>query len=125
PTSARYTEGRFLAQTTRFLDPELYNKGIVITVAGTVTGAKTLPLGETTYRYPVITIRELEVWTGDLYRDGDYYYRRPQWWGPYYGPYYHYPYPYRHYRYHQTPGVSRDQYKVEPYRREDSIGIKE
>jgi outer membrane lipoprotein len=102
PTSARYTKGRFLARTSRFLDPEVYEKGLVITVAGTVVGAETQTLGETSYRYPVISIRELEVWTTEYY-GGGYYQPRPYWWDPYYGPYYRSPYPYPYYRYPMMP----------------------
>lgn len=108
PTSVRYTKGRFLARTSRFLDPEVYEKGLVVTVAGTVVGSETQSLGETTYRYPIISIGELEVWTGDYYYGGgDHYRPRPYWWDPYYGPYYRSPYPYPHFRYPQAPDTAK------------------
>jgi len=50
-----------------FLDPAIYRPGRKITVAGTVVGEKSMPLGEITYRYPVIENRELYLWPEEEY----------------------------------------------------------
>ncbi|MGE5188439.1 MAG: Slp family lipoprotein [Gemmatimonadota bacterium] len=55
-------EGRFIARTSRFLDPAIYAKGRKITVAGKIAGEETRPLGETEYTYPVLEIRESYLW---------------------------------------------------------------
>ena len=62
PSDPAYQEGRFIAWTPRFLDPEVVSRGRKITVAGTIDGAETRPLGETKYAYPVVRILELHLW---------------------------------------------------------------
>ncbi len=87
--------GRFLAFQEEFLDPATLPASTRVTIAGEVTGSQTLPLDETEYTYPTLTIKELKVWPAEqtrLYpRYGPYYYP-PFYPGPY-GPYWR-PYPY-------------------------------
>ena len=54
--------GRFIAEGSGFLDEALYKPGRLITVAGVVKGGRSLPLGETSYHYPVLQIEELHLW---------------------------------------------------------------
>jgi outer membrane lipoprotein len=54
--------GRFLVLAPEYLETAIYRPGRAVTVAGEVTGQQELPLGETTYRYPVVTPRELYLW---------------------------------------------------------------
>lgn len=54
--------GRFLVLVPEYLETAVYRPGRAITVAGEVTGQRELPLGETTYRYPVLMPRELHLW---------------------------------------------------------------
>jgi len=82
PEPEQYSRGRFIAKTAGFLEPEVYRKGKKITLAGEIIGAKTLPLGKTEYRYPVVMIKQFHVWKKVPYYP--YYYG---WYGPYYGPY--------------------------------------
>jgi outer membrane lipoprotein len=63
PADREDYEGRFIARTPRFLDPAIFARGLKITVAGTIAGEETRPLGEMEYRYPVLEIRELHLWT--------------------------------------------------------------
>lgn len=60
PTDA--SVGRFLLFTTEFLDPAVYRGGRSISAIAEVRGSETLPLGETTYRYPALTARDLHLW---------------------------------------------------------------
>jgi outer membrane lipoprotein len=54
--------GRFLVLSPGYLETAIYRPGRQITVAGEVSGVRELPLGETAYRYPVLTARELHLW---------------------------------------------------------------
>jgi outer membrane lipoprotein len=60
----KYTDqstGRFLVFHEGYLDAAIYVKGRHITVAGEVIGKKVRPLGEITYRYPLIKSREIHL----------------------------------------------------------------
>lgn len=78
PRGTKYSQGRFIAMSPNFLDPALYKKGRKITVAGEVSGKKEMTLGETTYTYPVVTVKQIHLWE-----------KRPR-----YRYYYPYGYPY-------------------------------
>jgi outer membrane lipoprotein len=94
PESERYSRGRFIAKSPTFLDPEIYEKGRKITIAGEIIGKETEPLGKTKYTYPLILIKQIHLWRkirlypysppyywyGPTYRDYDW-----DWYGPY-GP---------------------------------------
>lgn len=56
------TGGRFLVMTTQFLDGAVHHRGRMITVVGEVAPPQVLPLGETEYRYPVLSARSLHLW---------------------------------------------------------------
>lgn len=83
PKGAQQSQGRFIAMSSKFLDPAVYKKGRKITMAGVVAGKETLPLGNANYTYPVVTVKQLHLWE-----------RRPRYvyspynyggWGPYGG----------------------------------------
>ena len=59
------SEGRFIVETTGFLDPVVYSAGRQVTVAGIIGGKEVLPLGEINYTYPVVVSRELYLWPID------------------------------------------------------------
>jgi len=83
PRSAKHSGGRFIAKSGRFLDPAVYAAGRKITLAGQVTGKKTLSLSETTYTYPVVAVKQLHLWER---RPSYAYYPYYDWgWGPYWG----------------------------------------
>ena len=83
PESARYSRGRFIAKSSKFLDPAIYKKGKKITLAGEIVGTETKPLGKVEYAYPVVMVKQLHLWKRAYY--GRYY---PYWGVPNYGPYY-------------------------------------
>jgi outer membrane lipoprotein len=92
------SEGRFLVFTEQELDPLIYEKGRVVTVAGTLKEAKTVTIKEREYTYPVLQLGEMHLWKGDPLYVPDYYYYGgyPYYWGGYYppgtyGPYWYYP----------------------------------
>ena len=82
PSRYSISPGRFIAHRNGFIDPEIFRKGQLITVAGAITGVKTQPLQKSQYTYPVIGIEELHLWNR---RPVTYYYSPAWYWGAY-GP---------------------------------------
>lgn len=102
PRTGDESQGRFLARVDGFLDPAVYTKGRLITVAGTIERALTRPIGEYPYNYIVVKAETTKLWEPPVERP--VYYRDPfndpfydPFWPsrfhPWYGPYYPY-YPY-------------------------------
>jgi len=101
------SRGRFIIESKGFLDPNVFKPGLGITVAGTVTGAKTGKIGRMDYLYPVVT--PLEIKTFDLTKQAQPPYPYPRPWiydpfnpwrspyDPFYDPFYDPYYPYRYY----------------------------
>jgi outer membrane lipoprotein len=95
PRARETSRGRFIANVAGFLDPEIYQKGRRITLAGDIIGSETKPLGETKYTYPVVQIRELHLWRERIvwtYPYPYYWYGWPYYWprhGLYFGHYYY------------------------------------
>lgn len=93
PINLDQSGGRFLAEYRGFLDPEIYGKGKQVTVAGKVTGEKTMKLGELDYLYPYIKIEEIHLWKekkpASYYDPYPWYPMGMPWgyWGPW-APYY-------------------------------------
>ncbi len=89
------SEGRFVAIHRDFLDPATLPYGTMVTVTGDVNGSITLPLDETVYTYPVIEIKNLQVWTtvNNAVPGIRPYYGPGPYWGPYWYPYWR-PWPY-------------------------------
>ena len=95
PEARGYSQGRFIAKTPKYLDPEIYKPGRRVTVAGEIIGKEVKPLGKTEYTYPVVRVKEIHVWR--IYRVSAYPYPYPYYgygWGrwefwPYenWGPY--------------------------------------
>ncbi len=92
PEPERFSQGRFIAKSGSFLDPEIYKNGKRITLAGDIMGKETRPLGKARYPYPVVGIKELHLWRerkANLYPYSYPYYGRyyEPWWGwDWYGP---------------------------------------
>ncbi|MDA8431490.1 MAG: Slp family lipoprotein [Nitrospiraceae bacterium] len=91
------SEGRFLIETSRQLDPMIYKKGRRVTFAGKLTGSKKRTRGEIEYRYPVFQAEQIYLWPTPkrlapyypFYYDPflspyQYYFYDPYWYGPYY-----------------------------------------
>ncbi len=78
------TSGRFIASSKGFLDPEVYKRGWLVTVAGAIAGLETQPVQKTKYTYPVVAIKQIHVWPAE--RKYNYYYYPA--WGYYYPGWY-------------------------------------
>ncbi|HQU14596.1 MAG: hypothetical protein B7Z66_04535 [Chromatiales bacterium 21-64-14] len=78
--------GRFLAEVSGFLDPEIYAKGRLITVAGRLDHEVTRPIGRFEYHFPVVTVEAYYLWPPlpkrERYGYPRYYY--DPWWSPWY-----------------------------------------
>lgn len=79
PKDVDTADGRFLARCKGFFDPEIFEAGRDISVAGEVEGKEERPVGEVSYTYPVIACRKAKIW----YRQRRDYYSDPYWYGPY------------------------------------------
>ncbi|MCP9451566.1 MAG: Slp family lipoprotein [Nitrospira sp.] len=93
------SQGRFLAIKKEFLDPATIPAGTFVTITGEVTGAVTMPLDETEYRYLTLAIATLRVWPAEEDRPArlrpyPYYVMPGPYWGPYWYPYWWGPWPY-------------------------------
>lgn len=87
PEAARYSSGRFIARTPKFLEPQIYRRGTRITVAGEVEGQQLETLKGIPYAYPVIKIREIHWWKSDAWYPQTYYYGADWGWNtPFYTP---------------------------------------
>lgn len=83
------SEGRFLILYKGHLDTLIYEKGRLITVAGTLTGTKEASIDDMKYIYPVFEVKEIYLWKEDvLYSAYPSYY--PSYWDPW--PWWRYPY---------------------------------
>lgn len=102
PYASDRSNGRFIARFDGFIDPAVFTQGRLLTVAGTVSGSMTLPIGEYAYRFPVVEVESHYLWEPVSV---DRYWRSPLWYDPWYDPWYDYPgrwYPY-HYPYGLHP----------------------
>lgn len=97
PLQPDETSGRFLVRTPRFLDPELYAKGRLVSLTGKFEGVESRPLGSLEYPYPLLSLGELYLWPKQetyLGPPGSYYPYRPfYWYDPWYEPYPFWPRP--------------------------------
>ena len=83
------SQGRFIALYREFLDPATLPPGTRVTVRGEVSGSVTLPLDETDYTYPAISIKHVQVWPAseDMAPRIRPYMGSPYWGGAYWSPF--------------------------------------
>jgi outer membrane lipoprotein len=91
PVNIDMSQGRFLAIFKGFLDSAIYEKGRKVTVAGAVTGVRTIKLGEIDYQVPCLLIRDIHIWKKERKEPCNPYAWYP-WgvWGPWHYPYWRY-----------------------------------
>jgi outer membrane lipoprotein len=56
------SEGRFIGRSRQFLDPALFRRGRLATVAGTIAGVKVWHIQKAPYTYPVLDLQEIHLW---------------------------------------------------------------
>jgi outer membrane lipoprotein len=86
PDLKKRSEGRFMVYHKGFLDPEVYAKDQVITVAGRVIGTAMEKIGDEQIKYLKIENREIYLWSN--------YTNKPLYFYPWPYPYRWTPYPY-------------------------------
>ncbi len=79
PQADRYSQGRFIVRSPKFLDPEIYKNGMKVTVAGQIVGQEAKPLGQVQYNYPLVEAREIHLWTPET--SAYNYMPYPYWYG--------------------------------------------
>lgn len=91
PRESGGSSGRFIAVFEGFFDPVVYQKGLQLTVLGSITGQTKRSIGEHDYSFPMVSVTASYLWPEAP--DPDYYNYPPHWW--YYDPwpYYRWPYP--------------------------------
>lgn len=87
PRASDQSSGRFIARIPEFVEPETYTEGRELTVTGTIAGTETLPIGQTEYVYPVVTVEGKHLWSKRPTGNGTYpyyhgypHYHRPGYW---------------------------------------------
>jgi outer membrane lipoprotein len=55
--------GRFVIKHRGYLEPTTYAQGRLITVLGSVSGSQSGKVGESAYTYPVVSDRQLHLWS--------------------------------------------------------------
>ena len=101
PDQKDKSQGRFIVIYDGFLDPEVYKKDRVITVAGTIMGVETEDIGMCPFSCLKIKSQQIYLW--------------PEYDERYYQPYYPYPYYYPPYRRHYYPYWRYDPFYSPPY----------
>jgi outer membrane lipoprotein len=83
PHEGDRSDGRFLVQVARFLDPEIYSSRRLLTVAGRVMGTQVRKIDDLEYTHPVIHAEEIHLWGDEPERREYYFYPHPVWyfWG--------------------------------------------
>lgn len=83
-----HSNGRFVACSKGFYDPEVYTKGRELTVTGSLSGTEQRKVGEYNYTFPQVDADQVYLWPERTYYDGYYGYGwYDPFWGPYWGPY--------------------------------------
>ncbi len=84
------TYGQFIAKTSTFVDPVIYEKGRKVTLAGEIIGKRVKALGVMKYTYPVVGIKELFLWSKKRvwWQPPSYYGWKWELYEPYLSPYY-------------------------------------
>jgi outer membrane lipoprotein len=63
PEDPDQSQGRFIVQAEKILDPEIYRKDMPITVVGTLKGSKIRSIGGFNYTYPLVKPIEIKLWS--------------------------------------------------------------
>lgn len=90
----RTTYGQFIAKSSTFLDPVIYQRGRMVTVAGEIIGKRVQALGVMKYIYPVIRIKQLYLWEKEMppWEPPAYYGWEWDFYTPFFSPYHDNPY---------------------------------
>jgi outer membrane lipoprotein len=96
PQTGRESQGRFVINSTKFLDPAIYKEGNEITVTGILASKITQKIGEKNLTLPLLDIDHIHLWPKLQPIDDGYYRHYPYHFNDSF--YYNSFYPYRYYR---------------------------
>ena len=65
PENPDRSSGRFLVQTEQFLDPAIYQNGVLLSTVGVIKGEQARAIGGFNYVYPVLEAVEIKLWPAD------------------------------------------------------------
>ncbi len=86
PVESDVSQGRFIARFDRFLEPEIYAPGRLLTVTGPLAGTTAGQIGDFPYDFPVVEVTASRLWQPLPMRRGYYDY------DPFYSPWRPWPY---------------------------------
>ncbi|MBW1692572.1 MAG: Slp family lipoprotein [Deltaproteobacteria bacterium] len=66
PVNLDQSKGRFLIRSEQFLDPAIYQKGILLSTVGVVKGSQSQAIGGFNYVYPILETIEIKLWPKDV-----------------------------------------------------------
>jgi outer membrane lipoprotein len=66
PVNLDQSHGRFLVQSKQFLDPAIYQKGILLTLVGKLKGSEVRAIGGFDYVYPLLEPIEIKLWPMEI-----------------------------------------------------------
>jgi outer membrane lipoprotein len=66
PVNLDQSHGRFLVQSKEFLDPAIYQKGILLTLVGKLKGSEVRAIGGFDYVYPLLEPIEIKLWPMEI-----------------------------------------------------------
>jgi len=66
PVNLDQSKGRFLVRSEQFLDPAIYQKGVLLSTVGVVKGSQTHAIGGFNYVYPLLEPIEIKLWPEDI-----------------------------------------------------------
>jgi outer membrane lipoprotein len=92
PESTKLSQGRFIVKSSGFLDPEVYRTGSKITIAGELSGTEIQNVGNRSYAFPLVMLRDVYFWRPEsAVPASSVYYVAPPYWGwNWYGSYWPY-----------------------------------
>ena len=67
PVNLDQSRGRFIVQSKQFLDPAIYQKGILLTLVGKLKGSKIRAIGSFDYVYPLVEPIEIKLWPMEIF----------------------------------------------------------
>jgi outer membrane lipoprotein len=67
PVNLDQSHGRFLVQSKQFLDPAIYQKGMLLTLVGKLKGSEVRAIGGFDYVYPLVEPIEIKLWPMEIF----------------------------------------------------------
>lgn len=67
PVNLDQSHGRFLVQSKQFLDPAIYQKGMLLTLVGKLKGSVGRAIGGFDYIYPLVEPIEIKLWPMEIF----------------------------------------------------------